>query len=90
MTLLPRQMITVRMAIIIAVTNFRDGRGAGGMDEIEVIRQQVQTALLGWQPAGAACGAWFEGGQMMGADKKAVAWWQEIWRLQELIRATNR
>ena len=45
-----QQPLTTTMAVVIAVTNRRDRRGAGGLTELEILRKQVRKALLGWCP----------------------------------------
>lgn len=42
----------LRIGVLIAVTNRRDPRGAGALDETETWREAVRTALVGWTPTG--------------------------------------
>ena len=69
-----QQPLTTTMAVVIAVTNRRDRRGAGGMTELETLRKQVRGALLGWTPPAQAGPVTYQRGRLLQLVE-ATVWW---------------
>lgn len=69
-----QQPLTTTMAVVIAVTNCRDRRGAGGMTELETLRKRVREALLGWTPPAQAGPVTYQRGRLLQLVE-ATVWW---------------
>ena len=68
----------MRIAVLLALTNRRDGRGEAGLDEIERWRAPVKAALIGWRPAGADRPVAFRRGALAGIGDGVVLWQDEF------------
>ena len=76
-----RQMVTVGVAIILAITS-RRGRGAGA--QVETLRKAVADALLGWEPEGVTAPVHYRRGRLLQlAD--GVTWWQDEFETDFLL-----
>ncbi|MCY3566675.1 MAG: hypothetical protein OXH27_10895 [Gammaproteobacteria bacterium] len=73
---LTRQRATVRVAAVIAVSNLRDESGAAAATELELVRDAVRAAWLGWQPEGAGQPAEYRSGRLLTFADRTV-WWQD-------------
>ena len=69
-----QQPLTTTMAVVIAVTNRRDRRGAGGLTELEILRKQVRDALLGWSPTPQDSPVTYQRGRLLQLVD-ATVWW---------------
>ena len=77
------QLRSTRYGVLLALTNRRDRRGESGLEEIERRRNQVESALAGWLPAGAERAVTFRRGALVGIgdgvllwqDEYEVSWW---------------
>ncbi len=69
-----QQSLTTTMSVVMAVTNYRDRRGAGGMTELETLRKQVRGALLGWNPPAQAGPVTYQRGRLLQLVEGTV-WW---------------
>ena len=81
-----RQQVTEGIAVVIAVTNRRDRRGEAGLDEIEVRRNEVRAALLGWPPTDDGDPLIYRRGRLLALADKTV-WWQDEYEHTTLISA---
>lgn len=66
------------VATVLALVNYRDGRGDEGVSDLEAMREVVSHALLGWEPPGAAGAVSFEGGALADFGKRTL-WWRDTW-----------
>lgn len=62
--------------VLIATRNATDGRGQAGVDDLDALKAEVRSALLGWQSDDALDPILFGGGQLVGFFDGFV-WWQE-------------
>ena len=79
-----RQLRTVGIGVVLAITNLRGKRGDAGIEEIEPVRERVINALVGWQPRTAASQVIFRGGQLM-TFSRGTLWWQDEFEVTEII-----
>jgi hypothetical protein len=83
------QPLVTTMAVVLAVTNRRDGRGEEGMTELEARRRQVRDALLGWIPPGqddpVTCGR----GRLLALDE-ATLWWSDEFNTSGTLEAEQQ
>ena len=80
----PRQVAASRVAVIVAVTNARDPRGAEAATELERVRDMVRAALLGWKGGGAWTPASFRAGRLLHFAGNTI-WWQDEYEADVLI-----
>ena len=85
-----RQVVTLRLGVVLAIRNSRDRRGEDALTELEAARVAVRNALLGWQPADAetAGGMTFLRGQVAEFTEKTV-WWQDEFSLDHLVTSNT-
>ena len=81
-----RQRCTVGVAIVLAITNRRDKRGAAALSEIETARAVVMGLLLGWQPPDAHGPVTYRHGRVLDLNR-ATLWWQDEYEVPVLIQA---
>lgn len=65
-----------RFAVVMAVENKEDPRGAASGDALRDLRLLVITALLGWQPAADFDPCIYAGGQLLQMNDYTL-WWQD-------------
>ena len=79
-----RQQVTTGVAVVIALTNYRDRRGAAGIDAIETVRDEVRQALLGWAPDDDSGVMVYRRGRLLDLQE-ATLWWSDEFEVQQLI-----
>lgn len=82
-----RQVVTVRLGVVLAISNARDPRGGDAYDEIRTARQPVIDALLGWTPPDGWGPALYAGGRLLRFAGR-VAWWQDEFEC-DFLRGTG-
>lgn len=50
--LLVRQLVTVRLVVVLALYKANDPTGAAALEQLETLKPQLMAALVGWQPGG--------------------------------------
>lgn len=80
-----RQLRRTTVGVALAVSNQRR-RGAAAVTELEAARDQVFTALLGWQPADAVTPVVFRSGRLVGFGKPTL-WWLDEFEVQTFLSA---
>lgn len=70
------QRVDVRLGVILAVRNLRDGVGAAANDDLETLRRAIKDALLGWRPPDAVDVCIYGGGRVLQLNNQ-VLWWQD-------------
>lgn len=71
-----RQQTVTAIGVVLAVTNRRSKRGSDNVNEIEHRREQVRSALLGWQPPDAEGPVTYLRGRLLGFGDGTM-WWQD-------------
>lgn len=79
------QRITARVAVLIAVRNYRDPRGGDAMQDLQSRIADVRAALIGWKPDQALTTVDFRDGRLVSFDD-AIVWWQESFDCDYLAR----
>lgn len=85
-TMVVQQNNTTRFAVILAVQNLRDARGHKAQDDLRTLRQDILTALHGWQPGEAFDPIEYGGGRMLQLNNQ-VLWWQDEFLTSHFIRS---
>jgi hypothetical protein len=80
------QQNTVQFAIVIAVQNLRDPRGESAQADLLPIRNEIMTALHGWQPDSDMDPVEFNGGRLLRITGQAL-WWQDEFTTRHFIRS---
>lgn len=75
------QLVTAEVGIIIATRHDGDASGARNIDQLNLLRGQVDGLMLGWQPEGTLDPVEFGGGSPLGFANQ-VLWWMDIYRTQ--------
>lgn len=70
-----RQALTDSFAVVVALSNVADERGQGAAHEVDDLRSELWSALLGWRPAEEYDGIAYEGGSVISLDR-ARLWYQ--------------
>lgn len=67
-----------RLGVVLAVRNIRSGQGADALHEIDALRQQVDAALIGWQPGTGDTydPVLFSAGKLLDMSNGEM-WWQD-------------
>lgn len=74
-----RQCVHQTFGVILVVSNRRDATGAASLTDLEGLRLQLRTALLGWVPVPAE--GWpceFSAGRLLRWDDGRL-WWSDEW-----------
>lgn len=77
-----RQLHTVGVDVVLAITNRRSARGSEGVDEIEAAREQVLDALVGWEPPSGDSSITYRRGRLA-AFVKGTIWWEDSFEVEE-------
>lgn len=85
-TLVVSQPNSVRFAVIVAVRNLRDARGDKAQADLLSLRQEIMTALHGWQPDADFDPIEYGGGRLLQLTDQ-VLWWQDEFLTSHLIRS---
>jgi len=80
------QQNTVRFAVVVAVRNLRDARGEQAQTDLLAVREEIITALHGWQPNGDFDPLEYGGGRLLQLTD-AVLWWQDEFLTSHLMRS---
>lgn len=73
------QRVEQTFSTILVIANRRDARGGAAVDELEALRAQVRTALLGWVPVPAEGeGVAYAGGRLLKFADQRI-WWGDEW-----------
>lgn len=71
------QRLSVQFAVIVAVSNKQDAAGAAAMGDLEPLRAQIHSALLGWAPdASTGEPVGFVSGHLVSFEN-AQLWWMD-------------
>lgn len=80
------QRLTVVFAVVTAVSNKRDAAGAAALGDLEPLRTQIKSALLGWQPDSTIGEpVRFSGGALLKFED-ALLWWSDEFRVTTYLR----
>ena len=71
-----RQLVTRGIAVVLALGNLRDPRGAGASLAIEELEATVTAQLAGWKPTGAEDSMQFAGSRTLGLRDQVV--WRQL------------
>lgn len=85
-TMVVQQNNTTRFAVIIAVQNLRDARGHKAQDDLRILRQDILTALHGWEPGDAFDPIEYGGGRILRMTNQ-VLWWQDEFLTAHFMRS---
>ena len=81
-----RQTVDSNWAVMVAMRNVSDGRGAAAAADLDDVKTAVRTALLGWQAPSASGVFIYLAGGFAGTDD-SHAWFQLSYQTQEVISA---
>ena len=70
------QRTEMDVGVVIIVDNVSDDLGAAARQDLEVLKDAVRTALIGWQPASAEDVITHVSGELTNA-KGGTVWWEE-------------
>ncbi|MEQ8346155.1 MAG: hypothetical protein RIB84_00660 [Sneathiellaceae bacterium] len=79
-----RQTVESNWAVMVAMRNVADGRGAAAASDLDTVKAAVRAALLGWQAPSASAVFVYLGGGFAGTDD-SHAWFQLSYQTQEVI-----
>jgi hypothetical protein len=85
-TMVVSQQNTVRFAVIMAVKNLRDARGEKAQADLLDLREEIMTALHGWQPHEDFDPLEYGGGRLLQLTDQ-VLWWQDEFLTAHSIRS---
>jgi hypothetical protein len=85
-TMVVSQQNTVRFAVVMATKNLRDARGDQAQADLLSLREEIMTALHGWQPDAEFDPIEYGGGRLMQLTDQ-VLWWQDEFLTAHLIRS---
>ena len=77
-----RQLHTVGVDVIYAITNRREADGDQAVEEIETVREAVLGALVGWEPPSGDSAITYRRGRVLAFDD-ATLWWQDSFEVEE-------
>lgn len=80
------QRVAVRFGVVVALRNVSDARGDAAIDDLEALRIDVRTQLLGWIPPDAFEVITRGQGRMLALDNMEL-WWLDEFLTAELTRA---
>lgn len=80
------QQNTVRFAVIMAVRNLRDARGDQAQGDLLTLREEIITALHGWQPQDEFDPLEYGSGRLLQLTQQ-VLWWQDEFLTSHLMRS---
>lgn len=85
-TMAVNQQNTVRFAVLIAVQNLRDKRGEKAQADLLSLREEIITALHGWQPDADFDPIEYGSGKLLQLSDQ-VLWWQDEFVTAHLLRS---
>ena len=68
----------IEVAVVSALINRKDRRGEAVIEDLELARAALSTALLGWEPEGAAGAVSFRRGDVAAYTRKTL-WWRDVY-----------
>ena len=77
-----RQLHTVGVDVVYAVTNRRSASGDEAVEEIERVREQVLAALVGWEPPSGDSEIVYRRGRVL-SFTTGTLWWQDSFEVAE-------
>lgn len=77
-----RQLHTVGVDVVYAVTNLRSAIGDDAVEEIEQVREQVLGALVGWEPPSGDSAIVYRRGRVLAFENRTL-WWQDSFEVLE-------
>ena len=77
-----RQLHTLGVDVVYAITNRRSDDGDEAVEEIERVRDQVLDALVGWEPPSGDSAVTYRRGRLLRFDKGTI-WWQDAFEVEE-------
>lgn len=80
------QQNSVRFAVILAVRNLRDARGDQAQADLLTLREEIMSALHGWQPHADFDPLEYSGGRLLQLTDQ-VLWWQDEFLTTHLLRS---
>lgn len=69
-----RQRIRYRVSVVSMVRNVRDPRGEAADDDLQPLRGQILSALIGWTPPDAETPVEFAAGRRLAFDDQVLMW----------------
>lgn len=73
------QTVTIQIGVLIAIKHAGAITGKKNIDELTVIRKQIDSVLLAWEPADATDMVIYSGGRLIGFNDQ-VLWYQDIYQ----------
>ncbi|WP_220814087.1 phage tail terminator protein [Pseudomonas paralcaligenes] len=84
-----RQVAAVHFGVTLAVTNYRDNRGAAAADDLKALLPLVRNALIGWRPPLAMSrDCQLVQGKVIDYDTNVLVW-ADIYQTQHAIGRTQ-
>lgn len=80
-----RQRNEIRFAVVLALGNLSDRRGATASKALKAVRDEVKAALIGWPPTADHEQAEYSGGAVVDF-RDGVIWWQDEFATAEHIQ----
>lgn len=80
------QETTDSHAVVIVVANHRDASGSDSSDVCRLLRDQIASALIGWQPDPGFTEITYVGGSLASMHDNHF-YWQEIYRTTGVLRS---
>ena len=85
-----RQSCNTVVDAALAVTNKRSRRGQEAVDEVELVRDRVRAALVGWEPPTSAGPIQYQRGRLVRFDReRGVIWWVDSFELPDFMVAAS-
>ncbi len=79
-----RQLVTVGIGVVFALSNRRDSRGQAAANKIDRVRELTREALLGWEPDDADAMITYRRGRLLDFQD-GVIWWQDDYETAQVI-----
>ncbi|MFZ4537820.1 phage tail terminator protein [Propionivibrio sp.] len=81
------QRLTIGFSVVLVVSNVADATGSAAMGDLEALRSQVKTALIGWPPEPAIGEpVRYAAGHQLRFDD-GLLWWADEFRVITYLRS---
>ncbi|MBF0602938.1 MAG: hypothetical protein HQL07_04500 [Nitrospirae bacterium] len=80
------QETTDSYAVVVVVANHRDASGSDSSDACRLLRDQIATALIGWQANPESAALEYVGGHLVDFANQHL-YWQEVYRTTGTLRS---
>lgn len=80
------QKVTERFGVVSAVRNVADATGEHALNDLQGVRTQIKSKLLGWVPNAECEQVTYLGGNLVKLDNDAVLWWLDTFETSYLER----